>query len=127
MKFLLVLPFAFILLLQSVHVGLEDVVKIPDLFEHYQEHKENYGDDLLTFLKKHYGSEKEAHSSEEPENQDLPFHHAHHFCIDLKIDIPVVLSMNVIQPDQSKHYFVYHPPHTASATHSLFQPPKNNC
>lgn len=127
MKLVLIIPFAFILLLQSLHVSLEDIVKIPDLVEHYQEHKIEQGDDLLSFLNKHYGSDKEDHKSEDSEHEDLPFHHTNHNCIDLKVDVPLTFHLKNIRANQSKHYFVYSEPITSRATHSIHQPPKSNC
>lgn len=127
MKLVLIIPFAFILLLQSLHVSLEDVVKIPDLVEHYQEHKMEYGDDFFSFLNKHYGSEKEDHKSDDSDHEDLPFHHTQHVCIDLKVDVPIAFHLNDVHSDQSKHYFFYNEPFTHKATHSIHQPPKKNC
>lgn len=127
MKVIFIIPFTFILLLQSLHVSLEDMVKIPELVEHYQEHKVEHGDDFLSFLNKHYGSQKEDHKSEDSEHENLPFHHTQHLCIDLKVDIPIVLQLNNIRSDQSQHYFVYNEPITSKAIHSIHQPPKNNC
>jgi len=126
-KLVFIIPFAFILLLQSLHVSLGDVVKIPELVEHYQEHKVENNDSFLSFLNKHYGSEKEGHKSEDPDHQDLPFHHAHHFCVDLKIDIPVIFQLKNVEPVQLKHFFVYTEPTTSKITYSIHQPPKNNC
>mgnify|MGYP005820859451 CR=1 FL=1 len=124
---MLIIPFAFILLLQSLHVGLEDIVKIPELIEHYQEHKIEHGDDFLSFLNKHYGSEKHDHNSEDPDHENLPFHHTQHLCIDLKVEVPIAFYLNDIHLDQSKHFFVYNEPITSKATCAIHQPPKNNC
>ena len=127
MKLVLIIPFAFVLLLQSLHVSLEDIVKIPELVEHYQEHRIEHGDDFLSFLNKHYGSEKEDHKSEDSDHEDLPFHHTHHTCIDLKVDSPIAFYLNSLCSVQSKHYFVYQDPITSKATYSIHQPPKHNC
>lgn len=117
------------MLIQTLHLSLEDVVKIPELVEHFQEHQKEYGDNFISFLNKHYGSEKAHHETEEnEEHQNLPFHHSHHLCVDLKVDTPLIGFVNrTIPANQPEHFFVYQPPQTAIATHSLFQPPKNNC
>jgi hypothetical protein len=115
--------------MQSLHLSLEDIVKIPELVEHFQEHQEKYGDSYIDFINKHYGAEKNHHNSEDNEDhQDLPFHHSSHFCIDLKVDLPQLKTIaQKFESATLKHYFVYQPPHTASAAHSLFHPPKHNC
>lgn len=106
---------------------MEDIVKIPDLLEHYQEHQVKYGDGFISFLNKHYGSEKEDHKSEDSDHEDLPFHHTHHTCIDLKVDAPIAFYLKGLHSTQSKHYFVYKDPITSRTTHSIHQPPKSNC
>ena len=115
------------MLLQSLHLSLEDVVKMPELVEHYQEHKLEYGDNFISFLNKHYGSEKESHKSEDSEHEDLPFHQHHHFCVDLKVDVPLIFQLNTIESAESKHFFVYTDPNTTKISHSIHQPPKHSC
>lgn len=125
---MLIIPFTFILLLQSLHVSLEDIVKIPELVEHYQEHKAKSGDDFFAFLNKHYGGQKEQHESENHENHDdLPFHHSQHVCIDLKVDVPLLFVAKQPESEIPEHYFYYEEPQTSAAATNLLQPPKNNC
>jgi len=115
--------------MQSLHLSVEDIIKLPQLIDHFEEHQENYGDDFLSFLNKHYGAQKDKHESEENDgHEELPFHHSQHLCIDLKIDLPEIsiLEKNVLVRNP-EHHFRYQPPHADSATYSLFQPPKNNC
>ncbi len=129
MKFLLFIPISFIILLQSLHLSIEDVVRIPQFVEHFQEHQQNYDDNLLSFINKHYGAKKDSHEEEEHDrHKDLPFHNSHHVCLDLKIDLPQILIVDKsIALKSAKHYFVYQPPHAHSVAYSLFQPPKTNC
>ncbi|MEX2483880.1 MAG: hypothetical protein WED10_04955 [Brumimicrobium sp.] len=127
MKILFAIPFAFLMLLQSLHISIEDLVKIPEFVEHFQEHQEKYGDDFFSFMHKHYGAEKENHKSEDSEHEDLPFHQHHHFCVDLKVDIPLLFQLNTLEAIESKHFFVYTDPITTNVSHSIHQPPKHNC
>lgn len=116
------------MLMQSVHMGVEDIAKIPELMEHYQEHQEKYDDGLISFINKHYGADKEKHESQErDEHHDLPFHHSHHVCIDMKVDLPYVAVEPGPKKTVSKDYFVYRAPRTVSRTNSILQPPKHNC
>ncbi len=109
-------------------MGFEDVVKLPKLFEHYQEHQKNYGDNFFSFLNKHYGSEKDNHESKEhDEHHDLPFNHSHHVCIDMKVDIPSLVFDCAINENIAEHFFVYQAPCTNSRTYSILQPPKQSC
>lgn len=127
-KSLFFIPLALLMLMQSIHMGADDIAKIPDLMEHYQEHQNKYGDDLFSFINKHYGADKDKHESQEKEqHHDLPFNHSHHVCIDMKVDIPTVhieLKENITD---SKDYFVYRAPFTMTRTYSILQPPKHNC
>jgi hypothetical protein len=126
-KLLFAIPFVFVMLLQSLHVSVGDIVKIPTLVEHFQEHQELYGDGVLSFLNKHYGADKEEHNSEDSEHGNLPFHHSQHVCVDIRMDIPPSFTLKTPQPDQSKHYFVYHEPHSTKRAYTIHQPPKKNC
>lgn len=106
----------------------DDLTKIPELIEHYQEHQEKYGDDLISFINKHYGGDKHEHESKDRENhQELPFNHSHHICIDMKVDVPVFDLDTHLKSIETKDYFVYQTPYTVSQAYSILQPPKNNC
>ena len=67
-----------------MHMSLDDILSIGNLMEHASFHKKAYGDDLMSFLAKHYGSEQSDHmdNSHNDEHQDLPFQHSfvHAFC-----------------------------------------------
>lgn len=116
------------MLMQSIHMGADDIAKIPELMEHFQDHQEKYGDDLFSFINKHYGADKDKHERQEKEqHHELPFHHSHHVCIDMKVDIPTLqieLKENIAH---SKDYFFYRAPYTMARTYSILQPPKHNC
>ncbi len=113
---------------QSLHLSVTDITKLPELLEHYQEHHESDGDSLLTFINKHYGGQKEQHKNENNEDhKNLPFHHSHHVCIDLKIDHPEFVVAYQPENNVSEHYFYYEEPHTSVAASNLLQPPKNGC
>ena len=66
---------SFIIGLQSIGFSIADIVKVSDLYKHYQYHQEEYGHDLLTFIDLHYGEQKEAHQEDHKGHNDLPCHH----------------------------------------------------
>ena len=71
------LVFSTLLLLQSMGLNYDDLVRLDELFEHASYHQQQYGDNIITFLSKHYGDQKEAHQRDHQEEQDdhrkLPF------------------------------------------------------
>jgi len=79
MSKLLSIPLSILILFQSLNIHIEDVLKLSEVIEHAQLHKERYGDGVLTFLSKHYGSLKKAHEKqhqeEEKEHNHPPIHH----------------------------------------------------
>lgn len=71
-----------VILNQSVFVHANDLLAITDLVEHYEFHQKKYNDDFLTFVSKHYGSQKKSHNDsnkdEKSSHDNLPFQHANH-------------------------------------------------
>lgn len=66
-----------LILLQSAHVAVSDLVQLDELLEHAAYHQKAFGDSFLTFLDKHYGSQKAAHEKKHQEerhdHEELPF------------------------------------------------------
>lgn len=123
---------AMLILVQGVSLNFTDLGQLDELIEHAQFHKEEYGDNFLVFLSKHYGElqseHNEKHQEEEPEHQQLPLNHQlspllvlspfiinHQNHADLSLDY----SMNEVQG------FYYH--FSKSTLHSLgiFEPPRH--
>ena len=122
-----IIPIMTLLVLQSINLNLVDLVKIPVLIEHYNQHQEEYGDDFFSFLDKHYGHDKEEHNTEHSEHQDLPFHHSLQFLTGVEWQYSTVFSWKHYFVFESSHYFVYKAPHSASAAISINQPPQKTC
>lgn len=65
------------ILIQSFHLGAEDLLQIDELIEHAQFHKQEYGDSFFVFISKHYGELKTEHSKnhqeEQKDHEQLPF------------------------------------------------------
>jgi hypothetical protein len=66
-----------VMMFQSFGFSMEIVSKLSDVMEHAQFHQEEYGDDLLMFLSKHYGElmtdHQKQHQDEKEEHEKLPF------------------------------------------------------
>jgi hypothetical protein len=73
---------SLLILFQSFNIHINDLVELDELIEHAQFHAEEYGDDFLVFLSKHYGELKaehnQKHQEEQKEHEKLPFQqHCH--------------------------------------------------
>ena len=70
---------SFSILLQGLNFHVSDMMELKVLVKHLEEHKSSYGDDLFTFLDKHYGDLRQEHDREEHkgsnEHEKLPFKH----------------------------------------------------
>ena len=66
-----------LMLLQSLHFGVSDLMQLDELLEHAKYHQQEFGDSFLTFLSKHYGDQKMEHQrdhrEEQPDHEQLPF------------------------------------------------------
>lgn len=60
-------------MLQSVGLNAINLAHLSHLISHYQHHESEHQDSFLEFLDLHYGSQKQAHSDEHDEHQELPF------------------------------------------------------
>ena len=73
------LALSILLFVQSLHMDMVNIVQLQDFFSHAQFHKEKYGDNLIDFVSKHYGSQKVQHHLEHQEehkdHERLPLNH----------------------------------------------------
>lgn len=122
---------SLLILLQSVNIHFKDLLELGQLIEHYQFHSEEYGDNFMVFVSKHYGelkaSHSEKHQEEQKEHEKLPFQHQTQCAqplvfvlgtdnfINSKSDIPIV----------SKGNFHYNMSYSLVWGDGPFQPPKN--
>ncbi len=68
---------SLLVLLQGLNLHLKDVLELSALMEHLEMHQSSYGDDLYSFLEKHYGSKISEHDreghSDGGQHDGLPF------------------------------------------------------
>lgn len=127
---ILSISLSLLILIQSFNISIGEIVEMDELIEHAQFHSEEYGDNFLVFLSKHYGELKsehsEKHKEEQKDHEELPFQHQMHtpalsaFVID-------DLDMITINPNFAVHnsgnYF-YLDSHSFLIDKGLFQPPR---
>lgn len=113
------------ILLQSFHLQLGDINKIPDLLSHISQHIEE-GDSLADFIDMHYGYEFRNHKGEHKEHQKLPFKHTNFDSHIQLVIIPSFIENLESQLDASfkKPGFYYSEPLVHLFSNYIFQPPQ---
>ena len=106
-----------------------DVLKLSNLIEHMELHESVYGDDIFSFLSKHYGDQTEEHKEQRKgsnEHQNLPFSHnvsmdaASLFIFDESM-MKLILS---VAPDVKRSNFYYYNFYSFLENTDIFQPPR---
>jgi hypothetical protein len=110
-------------------MDLHDLVKLPRLIEHYQQHKKKSADvSFLGFLNLHYGSEADRHDQEEhEEHQDLPFKSpdctfTHTVTVLPQFKAPEITSLS----SEVRYSNFYHSAFSSEFSQTIWQPPKNS-
>lgn len=132
MQVILARLLAFLMLFQSFGIAAPDIAQIDDLIEHAQFHNEQYGDNLLVFLSKHYGELKAEHSEkhqEEPEeHKELPFQQQTQG-ITVTSFLLARYATDLINPNITVYRidgFHYQPLTASLFTNDLLQPPRQS-
>ncbi|MFD1316205.1 hypothetical protein [Namhaeicola litoreus] len=122
--------FAFLFLMQSFQIHISDLLHLNDLIEHYSYHSDEFGDDLFSFIEKHYGTLTQNHLDDDPldqqKHQNLPFHH-----ISLQLDFQFLLNpVTWFIEDQEnnslqKQSYFYRFGEGVRLYSKVFQPPRN--
>lgn len=123
---------AFLILVQGVSFNFSDLVQLDELLEHAQFHKDEYGDNFLVFLSKHYGElqaeHSERHQEEEPEHQKLPLNHQLSPLLVLSpfiIDHQRYTDLSLDYAFQEDPGFYYHFSKSSLHTQGIFEPPRH--
>jgi hypothetical protein len=115
---------SLVILVQSFGFNLYSLAQFDDLWSHYQEHKIEYGYNLLTFLDLHYGSQQQDHEHEHPEHQDLPSQQNLHMHYTFFVEIISSEFYLDIPFEEAKHNFGYSSLFTSLLETDILQPPK---
>lgn len=131
MKILVAISLSLLVLFQSAGLCVSDFFMLKDLIEHAEYHSEEYGDNLITFFEKHYGSLKTEHqeqeSQEQTQHENLPFQHStsHQLLIEgIVSDYKVTLNKNT-KINKVKSHFYYENHYSFLETTSILQPPQH--
>lgn len=118
-------------MLQSFGVHYDDIVQLDELIAHAKFHSEQYGDNIVVFLSKHYGELKAEHQrdhqEEKKDHEKLPFNHSNtsHTCVaDIFIN-SYKADYNVEDfLEYSAANFHYHAPTSTVHAQGILQPPR---
>ncbi len=119
-----------LIMLQSFGVHYDDIVQLDELIEHAQFHSNQYGDNMIVFLSKHYGELKadhqRDHQEEKKDHEKLPFNHSvSHTCVADVFISTYKSDLNVIEfSDYKSANFYYQAPTSSLHTQGILQPPR---
>ena len=120
------------MLFQSIGITMNDMTQIDEFIEHIEFHNEQFGDNLMVFISKHYGELKTDHErqnqEEKDEHEQLPFQNQSNMVSSAMFTL-VSFKTELTGPyfsEFKKHSFIYK--HSSSTTHleGLFQPPQQS-
>jgi len=122
---------SLLILVQSFNIHFDDIVELDELMEHAQFHAEEYGDNFIVFISKHYGELKAEHSKKHQEEQEdheqLPFQHQCQtaslsvFVMNQAADFPLEIDL----VDNLDSNFFYQASYHSLAQEGLLQPPRH--
>ncbi|TDT40437.1 hypothetical protein CLV90_3284 [Maribacter spongiicola] len=120
-----------LIMLQSFGVHYDDIVQLDELIEHAQFHSEQYGDNVIVFLSKHYGELKadhqRDHQEEKKDHEKLPFNHsgASHISVADVFINSYKSELNVLEfSDYTASNFYYQAPSSSLHSEGILQPPR---
>ncbi|MBL7857269.1 MAG: hypothetical protein JNM57_06240 [Cyclobacteriaceae bacterium] len=129
MRGLLSIAFASLLLVETMlsSMGTLELAKVPALFDHYQEHKnENPALSFIAFVNLHYAN-TEHHEQDHHQHHELPFtaHHQHNGCVhQLFYTVPDLAFVFNAESTTRKNLAAYHAPAELARSTSIWQPPR---
>lgn len=119
------LALSIIMLTQSMGFGLDDIINLKILFEHYEMHKAEYGDTLYSFFEKHYGDQRKEHDGMHDEHEKLPFSHANvHLATVYITPLSFEVLKNETSPIHKGDSFFYTDNYNFTQRADIFQPPR---
>ncbi|MBC2838468.1 hypothetical protein [Robiginitalea sp. SC105] len=119
-----------LMLLQSFHMSVSDLVRLDELLEHASYHQQEFGDNFMAFLSKHYGDEKEQHNrehqEEQPQHEQLPFQQLAHLsgAHTFILKKPGFEIIGIPESPVKKHHFHYLSSLSSPYQSGVFQPPR---
>ena len=121
-----------VILLQSFGLHVDDLVQIDEFIEHAQFHNEEYGDNVLVFISKHYGEMKAAHNQEHQEEREdheqLPFQqHSNTLSVmDFTLNNALSEFQGIDIVEFRTFCFYYQAPFSSLHSDGILQPPRHS-
>ena len=122
---------SFVFLFQSLGLKMNDFIQLDEFIEHAQFHNQQYGDNILVFISKHYGELKADHNKEHQEeksdHEQLPFQHNMYVSSIAVLSFGVTNRLELNTPeflDFKSHNFFYQESSSTLYSEGLFQPPR---
>lgn len=118
--------------MQSFGMSFSDLSQIDEFVEHAQFHNEQYGDNTIVFIAKHYGELKAAHEKEHQEEKEdheqLPFQqYSNMYSISVFVLNTSKNELKILEfPEFRTHNFFYQAPSSSLHSEGLFQPPRQS-
>ena len=121
-----------LILLQSFGIHYADIVQLDEFMEHAQFHSEQYGDNIIVFISKHYGELKadhqREHQEEKKDHEKLPFnHHSSVSSVTALVNNAFKADFNLPEFSEYKAQdFYYQAPSSSLHTEGILQPPRQS-
>ena len=121
---------SFLVLFQSLGLHSSDVTGFDALIKHLNTHEQDLGDNIFTFLDKHYGFQKNKHDNEEDHGSDdhekLPF--KHEICKvpgSVHVILPKIFRLEYLRPSSEKETPLFvKSQYSFLKQFEIFQPPR---
>jgi len=118
------------MLFQSIGIAMSDFTQIDDFIEHVEFHNDQYGDNLIVFISKHYGELKSDHEKqnqeEKEDHEQLPFQQQSNLNSNTFFAL-VSFKTELTKPffsEFKKHNFYYNTSSSTTYLEGIFQPPR---
>lgn len=126
---LLSILISILVLVQSFNIQIGDVLKLDELLEHAEMHKNKYNDNFLVFLSKHYGDLKQSHTQqhqeEEKNHSQLPINHECSSQITTSFIINMIsFDIDIPHTVESSINYCYSDIFSSFEKQKIFQPPR---
>ena len=128
MKKFVITYLASLILFQGLFANTDLIFEINELTEDYELHKVKYGDDLTTFISKHFGDLKESHKEQHQKEHEQHKHPVqNNIGSSLQVDFLLAFSFtdkSILEYDVSASNFNYMDLHSTFEKQKIFQPPQ---
>lgn len=130
MKRLVSIVLSIVVLVQSSAISMDDIAQIDEFIEHAKFHNQEYGDNLVVFISKHYGElmaeHEKDHQEEKERHEKLPFKQ-NSSAVSTYVFVLNTDSLELKEPldfQSKKHTYFYEVSTSSCFLEGLLQPPR---